>query len=315
MGYQDCPRSAETGLDVSVPHDTAKLLLLEDSPSDADLVQLSLAETAEPFDVVRAERLAQATDWLASETAGCALVDLSLPDAEGLDVIAALKQAAPELPLVVLSGATDEAVALRAVREGAQDYLMKGEATGALVARSIRYAIERKRTEIDLTYRAFHDPLTGLANRRLLLDRLDHALAHRGGPTCAVLLLDLDGFKPINDELGHDAGDQVLLEVADRLRTTLRPADTKARLGGDEFVVLCEQVELPDARCVAGRLAAAISAPMAVDGRELVVGMSLGLAMADEGSDASGILAAADRAMYEAKAQGGGVALAAPASA
>src|SRR5207302_1513480 len=144
----------------------------------------------------------------------------------------------------VLTGTDDEAVGLQAVQEGAQDYLVKGQVDAALLGRVIRYAIERKRGEIKLAHDAVHDPLTSLPNRTLLTDRLRMAMARsaRRKSLFAVLFLDLDHFKLVNDSLGHLAGDELLVQAAARLQEAVRPGDTVARISGDEFVILCEDV-------------------------------------------------------------------------
>ena len=175
------------------------------------------------------------------------------------------------------------------------------------VARDIT---DLKDAERRLRQLATHDYLTGLPNRVLLYDRLEQALArfHRHGQPVAVLYLDLDRFKPINDEMGHHVGDAVLVAVGERIHQTIRDTDTAARIGGDEFAVLIEGVDDPDLlRLVAERLIAKLSAPVEIDGRELEVGASLGLVMAGAGADAAdSLMAAADAAMYRAKAAGRG---------
>ena len=127
---------------------------------------------------------------------------------------------------------------------------------------------ERKALEAQLVHRSLHDPLTGLPNRLLFQDRLWHALERgrrENTPTC-VLIIDLDGFKAINDELGHPMGDLVLVTFADRLRSVLRASDTAARLGGDEFSIVCENTEPADAEVLADRLRAAVTEPLALGG-------------------------------------------------
>jgi diguanylate cyclase (GGDEF)-like protein len=160
-----------------------------------------------------------------------------------------------------------------------------------------------------LSHAAFHDPLTNLANRSLFRDRLDHAIARadRSGRLVAVLFLDLDDFKAINDGSGHAAGDEVLVTVADRLRAVLRPQDTLARLGGDEFAVLLEDLSsADDAAVVAERIVAELSAPLTVNGRERSLGTSVGIALGGAGSNGDELTRAADLAMYDAKAAGKG---------
>jgi len=162
---------------------------------------------------------------------------------------------------------------------------------------------ERRRAEAALAHQALHDPLTGLPNRTLLLDRLGHALdrARREPALAALLFVDLDRFKPVNDSLGHAAGDVVLVEVARRLADVVRGGDTVARLGGDEFVVFAERLDSPqDALQVAQRAAAAIREPIEVEGHALHLDASIGIAFADNEAPDE-LLANADAAMYEAK--------------
>jgi diguanylate cyclase (GGDEF)-like protein/PAS domain S-box-containing protein len=166
---------------------------------------------------------------------------------------------------------------------------------------------DRRESERRIRHQALHDPLTGLPNRALLLDRLEHALARSGrhGGAVGAIFLDLDHFKVINDSLGHEAGDALLRLVAPRLARELRDSDTLARLGGDEFVVLCEDVEDPAGPLrLAQRLVALFEEPFTVDGDELVVGASAGVALATAGADARSLLRDADAAMYQAKALG-----------
>ena len=158
-----------------------------------------------------------------------------------------------------------------------------------------------------LRHQAFHDSLTGLVNRALFHDRVEHALAMRERSTGAVvvLLLDLDDFKAVNDSLGHDAGDQLLIEVAGRLDACVRPGDTAARLGGDEFAVLVDGVEgIGAGIVVAERILTALQDPVLLHGMEVAVHASIGIARADGLDDAATVVRNADVAMYEAKQQG-----------
>ena len=161
-----------------------------------------------------------------------------------MSALAKLKAARSDVPIVVLGADGNSTLALAAVQAGAQDYLVRDEVDAGSLERSIRYAIDRKRTEVQLAHLALHDHLTGLPNRSVFDDRLEHALRRRrdGQGGVAVLFVDLDGFKRLNDSFGHGAGDDVLREAAMRIRAAVRPHDTVARLGGDEFTVLCEGV-------------------------------------------------------------------------
>jgi diguanylate cyclase (GGDEF)-like protein/PAS domain S-box-containing protein len=164
---------------------------------------------------------------------------------------------------------------------------------------------ERKQLEKQLAHQAFHDPLTNLANRVLFRDRVEHSLqrAARGSGTPSVLFIDLDNFKAVNDGLGHSAGDWLLIEVATRLQSTLRPADTVARLGGDEFAVLLDD-EAGNAEFVADRILQAFQEPFNVQGTDIVVTMSIGIASLLPHQGADEVLRNADLALYRAKAEG-----------
>jgi len=164
----------------------------------------------------------------------------------------------------------------------------------------------RKRAEEELTHLAFHDVLTGLANRGLFRDRLEHALTLRGERSLAVVYLDLDGFKHVNDSLGHEAGDELLTVVARRLSEAVRPSDTVARLGGDEFAILLEHSTEPvqAGAAVAKHVLRALHEPIEVAGVRMVVSASIGVAVADARSSASSLLRDADLAMYQSKSTG-----------
>jgi diguanylate cyclase (GGDEF)-like protein/PAS domain S-box-containing protein len=172
---------------------------------------------------------------------------------------------------------------------------------------SFRDATERKRLENELSHQAFHDSLTGLANQALFRDRVDHALARkaRGPVDLAVLFVDLDDFKTVNDSLGHTAGDEMLVAVADRLRECLRTSDSAARLGGDEFAVLLEDLDAEDeADQVAQRLLSSLQDPFPIYGHDVVLSASIGIAFADAATSCDQLLRNADLAMYTAKRRG-----------
>ncbi len=202
-------------------------------------------------------------------------------------------------PLGVL---TVFSVALREFSAEESDFLH-------VVANVMGSAIERAAREADAIHRALHDPLTGLPNRDLFADRLEKTLARvrRGGSRPAVLIADLDQFKLINDSLGHPAGDELLRLLAPRLAGALRATDTVARFGGDEFVVLCDGVEdEAHAMALASRLAAVLEAPVDVAGTQVVVSASVGVSVAEPGSDVESLVRDADAALYRAKARGRG---------
>ena len=168
---------------------------------------------------------------------------------------------------------------------------------------------EQQRVQAELRHRALHDPLTGLANRELLLDRLDQALgrARRDGRVVAVLFLDVDHFKLVNDSLGHGVGDELLIALAALLSEHLREVDTAGRLGGDEFALVLEELSGPaEAIAVAERLIVAVREPLQVGGEEVRASLSIGIALASPSATPSGLLADADAALYRAKAAGRG---------
>src|SRR6185369_10918478 len=169
---------------------------------------------------------------------------------------------------------------------------------------------ELRRKDDHIRHLAFHDPLTGLPNRALLLDRLEHSLAFalREQENLGIMFIDLDRFKDINDSLGHDIGDGVLQEVTSRLLQSLRQSDTVARIGGDEFVVLLEHVEESGTYAIlAKKIIASLAVPMSVGGHTIQIGASIGIACCpDDGNDATSLMKQADAAMYSAKSVGRG---------
>jgi len=183
------------------------------------------------------------------------------------------------------------------------------EAAGeTFVVATITDETERRRSAEELFHRAVHDPLTGLANRVLLGDRLDHALARadRRGRWLGILYIDLDGFKAVNDTWHHAVGDEVLRIVAERLTGAVRPQDTVARFGGDEFVVLCEEVaDTADALRVAERVLEELSRPIRHRAGTSRLAASIGVVLANGATTGALLIEAADRAMYRAKRQGG----------
>ncbi|SOC50529.1 PAS domain S-box-containing protein/diguanylate cyclase (GGDEF) domain-containing protein [Blastococcus aggregatus] len=168
---------------------------------------------------------------------------------------------------------------------------------------------ERKRAEQTLAHQAFHDGLTGLANRALFADRVEQALRHnaRRGDAAAVVFIDLDGFKHVNDTLGHHAGDVLLQQVAERLSSAVRTGDTLARLGGDEFAILVEQITGPDeARAAGDRVLTALSGPVRIGNQVVAVSGSVGVSISDDDASSDSLVRDADIAMYAAKSAGRG---------
>src|SRR6267154_1221216 len=220
--------------------DRQVVLLIEDNPGDVRLIREMLAEGEDGiFELACVGRLSQGLEYLATGSACLVLLDLSLPDSYGFDTFLKVYAHSPKVPIIVLTGHDDQTVALSAVKTGAQDYLVKGKLDRELLLRSMQYSIERKRYQEQLEYQANYDALTGLPNRNLLRDRLRQSVfAQRFVRSIGVVFLDIDHFKFVNDSLGHNTGDKLLQNVAERLSETVRDGDTVARLGGDEVILI-----------------------------------------------------------------------------
>jgi diguanylate cyclase (GGDEF)-like protein/PAS domain S-box-containing protein len=417
-----------------------KILLIEDSAGDLRLLsEMFKHEGARDLELVHVDCVAAAEQYLREHVPHIVLLDLGLPDAQGIDAIRRVRRAAARVPIVVLTGLDDESMAIRALQEGAQDYLIKGEIEPRGLLRALRYAIERKVTEealfverelaqrtlncigdavactdhagnisflndaaqtmagwtlheaaglpveiifpivdatsrepvpdpsekrvghnravrlppncmlvrrdgieipiedtvatiydlegrpagavivfrdvsaaramaIQVTHLAEHDFLTGLPNRMLLNDRIAQAVASaaRHEHKVALLFLDLDGFKHINDSLGHPAGDKLLQSVARRLTECVEASNTVSRQGGDEFIVLlCGLEHAEDAVSIAKKVLDAIAGPHLIDGDDLHVTTSIGISIyPDDGLDAETLIKNADTAMFQAKENG-----------
>jgi diguanylate cyclase (GGDEF)-like protein len=289
------------------------LLVIEDNPGDARLLLEMLNEQGTgDTELTHVECMGDAERYLATRMVDVILLDLGLPDAQGIDTVRRARAAAPSVPLVVMTGSDDEALAAQILQEGAQDYLVKGQIETRELLRALRHAIKRKTMEETLsaekakiTHSAQHDFLTGLPNRMLLNDRVTQAiaLAPRHKKKVALLFLDLNGFKQINDSMGHSTGDKLLQSVAKRLVDCVRNSDTVSRQGGDEFVVLLSEVEQSeDAAITAQRMLQKVGDPHCIDQQELRVTTSIGVSVyPDDGLDAETLLKKADAAMYEAK--------------
>jgi diguanylate cyclase (GGDEF)-like protein/PAS domain S-box-containing protein len=417
-----------------------KILLIEDNAGDVRLLtEMFRDEGPHDIELAHVDCVGAAEKYLLERSPHIILLDLGLPDAQGVDAIRRIRAAAPHVPVVVLTGLDDESMASRALQAGAQDYLIKGEIEPRGLLRALRYAMERMVTEealfvekglaqltlncigdavactdregnisflndaaqsmtgwtqhdaaglpaetifpivdattrepvpdpmemrigrnrtVDLppncilvrrdgieipiedtvatiydreghpagavivfrdvsaaramasqiTHLAEHDFLTGLPNRMLLNDRIGQAIASasRYGHKAALLFLDLDGFKHINDSLGHPAGDKLLQSVARRLSETVEASSTVSRQGGDEFIVLLARLDcVEDVVAIAKRMLEAIAGPHRIDDDDLHVTTSIGISVyPDDGPDAETLIKNADTAMFQAKENG-----------
>ena len=406
-----------------------RVLLIEDDPEDADYLQELLSEAPNQlFTVEHADRLRAGLEYVVKADIDVILLDLSLPDSHPFDTFGSVHVTAADVPIVVMSGFDNEELTVRAVQEGAQDYLVKGQIDSNVLVRVLRYAVERHRLrrameqqtqklqanearlrkiigqnadgivvldkenivrfvnpaaeallgrkseelvdtlfghpmvmgktqEIDIPrstgetviaeirvvetewdgesaclaslrdvterkdieakleqarqlerYLAYHDILTGLPNRQLFYDRLHQAVvqAKRHAQLLAVLFLDLDGFKRINDTLGHSTGDQLLQCVAQRLKACVRESDTVARLGGDEFTVILDNItQMQDSANVAQKILEALSKSFVVAEHKIFITISIGISIyPSDGTEIETLVKNADIAMYRAKENG-----------
>jgi diguanylate cyclase (GGDEF)-like protein len=320
--------AASSGSEVSDPNQTdaeesssptdgtVRVLLVGGCERDAERVRAMLANSeCMSFQVAHVRRLAQALDQLDANETDVMLLDVCEGEAHGLATLAQARLRAPLIPITVLSELDDESFALKALQTGARGYLVKSEVTTRLLVTTLGAALGSHRTIIQLNmarerarHLATHDQLTNLANRSLFSDRLGQAVAsaRRNGQKLAVLFLDLDGFKMINDTLGHAMGDGLLRGIAGQLSTCLRESDTAARLGGDEFAVLLTHLtsEL-DAAKVAEKIVNSIGRPITLGRRSFVTTASIGIAtFPRNGTEPEELIKKADTAMYHAKQRG-----------
>ena len=287
-----------------------KVLLIEDKEEDTQFIQQMLKEEFQnQFTLQHTPSVADALERIRQESFQAIIIDLYLPEDKSLEAISQFIQSCPGTPILILSDVENEARAIMAVKNGAQDYLIKGQINGASLSRAIRYAMERQRATQRITQLAHYDHLTGLANRGLFYERLNSAVArcNRNDMAMALMFLDLDHFKEINDTLGHEYGDSLLKTVAGRLKKCIREIDTGVRLGGDEFAVLLEQIiSVEDVATVAGRILELLAKPVMINHHQLCVTGSLGVTIYPwDSANPQELLSHADAAMYRAKAQGG----------
>jgi diguanylate cyclase (GGDEF)-like protein len=291
----------------------AAILVVDPEPRTAEALRRPLRESGVAARVDHAASLAAGLAELAERRYALVLLALGAGSVEGVASIHAID---PEVAVVLAGDPDDPGLALAALQKGAQDCVPAEELARPGAARILRHAIERQRIMGELRqarqreqYLATHDALTGVPNRTLFYDRLAQAIAaaRRYHTTLAILFVDLDGFKPINDGLGHEAGDRLLRTVAERITAIVRKSDTVARHGGDEFaVILCQVAKPGDAATVAENMLRRIAQPVRLDGGERKVTASVGIAIyPGDGELADTLVRAADTAMYHAKKQGG----------
>ena len=257
------------------------------------------------YELMWHERLDGALSAIFADNYDLVLLDYYWGEETARDLLSAAKTQACTTPIVVMTHKMETEVDREAIRAGAADYLIKGQIDTQLLERTLRYAIERKQTEQHLSRLAHYDTLTDIPNRILFRDRLEHALrlADRDEQQFALMFIDLNGFKQVNDSFGHDVGDQMIRACAGRLKECMRRSDSVARMGGDEFTLLLEKVDNnTDVAHIAQKVVDRIEEPYQLGGYQMTIGCSIGIAIyPDAGRDADSLLKSADLAMYEAK--------------
>ncbi len=286
--------------------DSWRLLLVEDNPGDARLVIDALANRN--LDIVHVERLVDAVDRLRDGVFTIALVDPGLPDSRGLETVSALLRVAPLMPVVVLSGHDDEALALRAIQLGAQDYVVKGTTDGAMLARTLRYAVERKLVQERLDYLATHDGVSGLPNRQVFLEDLAHAIeqCHGRGNDAAVMMVALSGLSRVNQLHGHDVGDLAIADAVARIREVVPAGARIACTGSAEFSILLTDTQaISDTPHLAEQIIEQVHQPGKIGDVTFYLGSNVGMSLFSiDAETPSGLLKCAETALYQAKSVG-----------
>ncbi|MDA0368895.1 MAG: diguanylate cyclase [Proteobacteria bacterium] len=291
-----------------------QLLLVEDDEVDRQMVRRLVARSGLRSVIQETNTAQECLGLVRDRKIDCLILDYRLPDGDGVDLTKKLveEHGLQTPPIVMLTGAGSERLAVAALRTGVYDYLVKEAATPEDLENAILGAIRatadaRREHEESLTLerQSLTDQLTDIGNRRRFDEEFSAALdlATKTETSVAVLVIDLDGFKSVNDRLGHGAGDEVLREVGRRLRKTVRDGDIPVRLGGDEFgVIMTSDVNQTSASRLANRVAAEIAKPYDLIDTAVSIGASIGVALAPEdGLDCACLLRVADRRMYDNK--------------
>jgi diguanylate cyclase (GGDEF)-like protein len=283
-----------------------RVLAVDDETGSLELIQAVLGSLAQVTTVQSGE---SALEELKEGGYAVVLLDVGLPGIDGFETARLMKErrSTRHTPVIFLTGEIGAEQVRRGYELGAADYLLKPfdpEILRAKVKVFVDLARLRREAEI-LSHRVLHDQLTGLPNRALFMDRLEHALARltRRPGLIAVLFLDLDGFKAINDRIGHDAGDRLLIEVAGRLQRSIRSSDTAARFAGDEFLVLLEGVtDEQEVEGLSARISLSLAAPYRLESDEMHVTAAIGSAVtADPRADPASLIHDADESMLHVK--------------
>ena len=307
--------------------ETIRLLIVDDSAEDREIYGRLLKKSMRAsYTILTADTGSAGLDAYRAGSPDCVVLDFNLPDMDALEFLAKMGSGPDGLPagVVLVTGQGSEKVAVETLKLGVHDYLVKGEIGGEKLTAAILNAVEKvnakRRAAVDrreLERMALFDPLTGLGNRNLFHARLEHAVAlvRRRGDSACLHIMDLDGFKDVNDTLGHHIGDEVLRVIGQRLGSIGRNADTIVRLGGDEFAFLMETGATREgALQVANKVIQLVKQPIVTRASVFSIGISIGIAMFGGASaEVETIVRQADAAMYQAKRAGGGVRIFEPA--
>ena len=291
------------------------ILLIDDDEIDRLSIKRALAKDEQSFELVEARNATTGIALASERVFDVILLDYRLPDRDGLAVLESLVgDHLQSTAILMLSGIDDREIAKKCIEAGAQDFLLKKELNSRVLMRSVRQArhrylldLELRKANKELQVLTETDPLTGLVNRRGFEKVLASSLARvrRNKDGLAVLLLDLDDFKSVNDTLGHEHGDALLVEVTKRLNSLVRGSDTLCRLGGDEFViVMCNFDNDEKTGILAQRIIESLTKPVEFLGIERTITASIGIAVYGENMETPDLLKSADVAMYKAKQEG-----------
>jgi len=297
-----------------------RVLIVDDSEDDAAVLLGGISDAGFEPEFERVETAKEMASALSDRNWDIVVSEYSMASFGGLAALCVLKQSGLDIPFIFVSRAIGEAGAVEAIKAGANDYVTKSNLERLAMAigrelRDIEVRRSRKRAEEWLKYTARYDPLTDLPNRNLLYERLEQTLVFELSESkpFALLLMDLDRFKEINDTIGHQAGDALLQQVGLRLQGAARKGDTVARLGGDEFGVLLPRTDREGAELAAARFLKAFEAPFLIGEIGLNVQSSIGIALFPQnGADRHSLMRCADIAMYQAKESANGYSVYSP---
>ncbi|WP_051208144.1 putative bifunctional diguanylate cyclase/phosphodiesterase [Saccharospirillum impatiens] len=286
-------------------------LVIEDDLADYILIQESLAKSQRfSYQIRHIDDFSKASEALYQDDFDFVLLDYFLGAHSGLELLQQARVIQLQRPIIVMTGSNSPELDELLMKEGAADFIPKEEVSASLLDRSIRHAIERKQAEHKIAELVRRDPLTGLGNRNIFEEHMELAIARaeRTGNRLAVVFLDLDRFKDINDSLGHHVGDLLLTLIGSRLRRTVRNSDFVARIGGDEFTVLLDNISSEsDVTQIVEKISRELSRPAPVNNNTLDITVSIGIALFPEnGKVAIELMQKADMALYESKSRGAG---------